>query len=358
VIDPHETDPAHRYKAGFDCLPGPAAGLAYSADGIHWKPYNNGVSVTYRAADTYNQIVWDEDAKIYRLFTRTDFGGGRGPKAGTASKDFEVRGTRSMTNPDVKRKPTDWKLVRHWIFDREGPQEFRRRQIYALTDTIYHGVHFGTLSVYEWPSDFSEGKIDYHMRHERDVMNYYIATSRDADEWDLQWVYAQKPIVPRGGDGAFDKDGILPGATILTARDRHWLYYGGLNERHGDPTRPIKHEAAIGLATIRLDGLIYLRAANDADGVVVTRPFRLEGPHLEVNVDCRGGEFSVEVLDASGAPIVGFGPGAANRYRSLDHLRLRPRWKGHADLAEFVGRVIRLKFRLRGSNLYAFQVRP
>ena len=78
-IDPHETDPAHRYKA---CHPARtkarknlamAAALSYSADGIHWKPYNNGNPVTHRAADTTNQILWDEDAKVYRLFTRTDY---------------------------------------------------------------------------------------------------------------------------------------------------------------------------------------------------------------------------------------------------------------------------------------------
>jgi len=71
TIDPHETDSKHRYKAAYDA-PGMAAGLAHSADGIRWLPYNNGKPVTHRAADTYNQIIWDEDAKVYRLFTRED----------------------------------------------------------------------------------------------------------------------------------------------------------------------------------------------------------------------------------------------------------------------------------------------
>ena len=47
--------------------------LGYSADGIHWNAYNDGKPVTHRAADTYNQIVWDAEAKVYRMFTRTDF---------------------------------------------------------------------------------------------------------------------------------------------------------------------------------------------------------------------------------------------------------------------------------------------
>ena len=70
------------------------AALAHSGDGIHWTPYNHGQPVTHRAADTCNQILWDPEARIYRLFTRTDFGtrGGAG----------EIRGARSMTNTDVK----------------------------------------------------------------------------------------------------------------------------------------------------------------------------------------------------------------------------------------------------------------
>jgi hypothetical protein len=50
------------------------AALAHSGDGIHWTPYNDGNPVTHRAADTYNQIIWDDEVKTYRLFTRTDFG--------------------------------------------------------------------------------------------------------------------------------------------------------------------------------------------------------------------------------------------------------------------------------------------
>ena len=92
-LDQHETDPSHRFKAAYDG-PGMRAALAHSGDGIHWTPYNNGQPVTKRAADTCNQIFWDPHARLYRLFTRTDFGaaGGTG----------EIRGARSMTNTDVK----------------------------------------------------------------------------------------------------------------------------------------------------------------------------------------------------------------------------------------------------------------
>ncbi len=345
-LDPHETDSAHRFKAAYDA-PGMRAGIAHSADGVRWTPYNDGKPVTHRAADTYNQIVWDEDVKTYRLFTRTDYG--------TAGGAGEIRGTRSMLNPGVKSNPTNWKLVRNWIFDREGKDEHQRRQIYALTDWIYHGVHFGLLTVYEWPGDVSEGPADLKKRHERDVMNYYIATSRDGDAWDLQWVYAGQPIVPRGGDGTFDKDLIIPASTIVTHNDRHWLYFGGANERHGTAEATFPRKQAIGVATLRLDGFISL-AANNEPAVVETKSFTLEGESLQVNVDAGEGEIRVDVLDAAGVPLDGYSGEDAATFRNIDELRLSPRWS--KSLAILKGQPIRLRFHLRRADLYAFQFCP
>ena len=347
-VDPHEKDPAHRYKA---CHPSGkkgrhnmAAALSYSADGIHWKQYNNGNPVTHRAADTINQILWDEDAKVYRLFTRTDF-----PRP---ADGLEVRGTRSMTNPNVKANPTAWKMVRQWKFSREGPKEIRRRQVYALTDWIYHGVHFAQILVFEWPNDNSEGPKDFHKRHDRNMLNYYIATSRDADNWDLTWVYAGKPMIPRGGDGAWDKGMLEPTSGIITHADKHWLYYGGCNERHGVWRKSDKRcKAGLGVATLRLDGFVYLEA-KDRAGTVVTKPFKLEGDKLQVNV--QGDEFRVEVLNKKGEPIPGFSAKEATKYKRVDDLRLKPTWKG--NLSTLKGKVIRLRFHLRNAKLYSFQI--
>ncbi|MCL6502629.1 MAG: hypothetical protein K6T86_08080 [Pirellulales bacterium] len=346
TIDPHETDSEHRYKAAYDAQ-GMAAGLAHSGDGIHWQPYNDGRPVTGRAADTYNQIIWDQDARTYRLFTRSDFG--------TAGGATEWRGTRSMVNRDIKHDPTAWQTVRSWAFDREGPQERQRRQIYALTDWIYEGIHFALMSVYEWPGDTSEGPADLHRRHERDVMNFYIATSRDGDDWDLRWVYEGCPLVPRGPDGAFDKDIILPASSIVTHNDRHWLYYAGGNERHGTEQVRYPRQHAIGLAWLRLDGFVAL-AADATGGTLVTKPFRLEGPAVALNIEACRGECRVEVLDEEGRPLPAYAGAAALTQCGVDGLRVSPRWEGKPDLRALVGQVIRLKIHLKDARLYSFQV--
>jgi hypothetical protein len=352
TLDENEPDPVHRYRMGYDgARPGIPNGacLAHSADGIHWTPYNDGKPVTGRAADFSNQIFWDPDVRLYRLFTRTDYGAAGGLD--------ERRGVRMMTNPDVKRDPAGWTVVRNWEFDREGPLEWKRRQPYMMTDWIYHGVHFALMSVYEWPTDYSEGtETDQFTRHERDINNFYIATSRDADNWDFRWIYEGKPFVPRGGNGAWDKDLLFPSSRILTLDDKHWVYYGGCNERHGTPGLCLpRREPGIGLAWLRLDGFIAL-TAGDAEGTVVTKPFKLEGHKVLVNVDALAGEAKVGVLDAGGVPIAGYSLDEGYAYRGFDELRLEPRWKDHVDLAALQGREIRLQFQLRNAKLYSFQV--
>ena len=345
-IDPHEKDPAHRYKGAYDA-PGMAAGIAHSADGIRWHPYNNGKPITHRAADTYNQVFWDPLIHKYRLSTRTDFG--------TPGGDGEVRGTRSMTNADLRSDPKNWEMTREWIFDREGKDEHQRRQVYAKTYWIYESVYFLILSVYDYPGDVSEGTVtDKQTRHQRDVMNYYIATSRDGHSWDLQWVYAGQPLVPRGPAGAFDKDLILPASSIITHQGKHWIYYGGANERHGTPEVVFQRDHAIGLATLRLDGFVRLRAGNQP-GTIVTKPFVARGNRLAVNFAGKTkGSLRVEIQDQQGKPLPGFSLSDSKEIIG-DNVAHPVQWKQGLDTSKLNGKTIRLRFIMKNANLYSFQ---
>ena len=230
-----------------------------------------------------------------------------------------------------------------------------------MTVWIHEGIYFALMSVYEYPGDLSEGlKSDHVKRHERDVMNYYLATSRDCDSWDLTWVYAGKPIVPRGPDGSFDKDVVFPSSTVVTHDDRHWLYYSGNNERHGTAERkpPVcfEKDRAIGVATLPRDRFVAL-AAGEKTGTIVTKPFRLEGSRVDLNLDALQGECRVEVLDEKGRPISGFVGEAAIAIRGADSLQVSPGWRKHRDLKSLKGRVIQLRVRLTNAKLFAFQIR-
>jgi len=263
-----------------------------------------------------------------------------------------------MTNPDVKADPTNWTTVRNWIFDREGPAEVKRRQIHTVNFWQHEGIDFGLMVVMEWPA-FNIPQVDSSRdkrRHERDVWNVYLATRRGGHEadWDLSWIYAEKPLIPRGGEGSFDKDLIHNAPRIVTHGDLHWLYYTGWPNGHmRHPYLP-----AIGLATLPLDRFVSLEPwkTNEA-GWIITRPFQLEGNQLELNANAAAGSIRMEILDEDGNAAPGFSRDDCQPLAKVDGLRLRPRWKNQADLNSLIGQTVRLKIELERASLFAFQVR-
>ncbi len=342
-----------KYKAAFDsnldrvCQPG----LAHSADGIHWTDYNGGKPVTGRAADCFDQILWDPMMQKYRLTCRTDVGGEGGTK--------EYRSTRIMVHDrgnDLMNHPTAWKTIADRIVvddprKEKNPWGNPRLQFNWMTCWIYEGVYFAPMNVYTMDESHFFESFDYKTRHEKDVLDFYIGTSRDGVNFDRSWIHARKPLVPRGPAGSFDKDGAFPPSQIVTHNDEHWIFYGGAAERHYSIGRDMK----IGLAKLRLDGFFCL-AAKDEPGTVVTKPFKLEGRGLLVNVDATKGEFFVEILDTQGRPVPGFSALEAKKYRAIDQLRLIPQWQTGHHLSAIRGQTIRLKFHLRNAKLYSFTV--
>ena len=323
--------------------------ICHSPDGIHWSDYNNGRPVSHRAADTHNQLLWDPISECYRLLTRTDLGG-----TGGASESRSSRIMIHTAGNNLKEHPADWETVADKICV-DDPRKERNRwgkprlQFNGMTNWIYEGVYFGLMDVYTMDkSDFFDG-FDYETRHDDDYMDFYIGTSRDGLNFDKSWIYARKPLVPRGAAGTFDKDGIKPPAQIVTYNDEHWIYYGGMPERHYSRGRDLK----IGLAKLRLDGFICLEA-KDTPGTVVTKAFKLEGNELGVNVDAKEGWVRIELLDANSKAIGGFSGKAAKQYKGVDELRLKPQWKSGGDLSQLKGKTVKLRFTLRSARLYSF----
>ena len=333
---------AEKYKGAADFADrGCRVALCYSPDGIHWSNYNGGKPVSHRAADTHNQLLWDPISKCYRLLTRTDLGGQGGVS--------ESRSTRIMTHTaggDLKKHPTAWKTVIDKIcVEDPGKEKNRwgkpRLQLNGMTMWIYEGVYFGLMDVYTMgQSDCFDG-FDYKTRHDDDYMDFYIGVSRDGMNFDKSWIYARKALVPRGPAGSFDKDGVKPPAQIITWKDEHWIYYGGMDERHYSKGRHLN----IGLAKLRLDGFVCL-SAGEKNGTIVTKPFKLGGDRLEVNVDAKDGWVRVELLDESGEAITGF----SSTSKGVDELRLTPKW----DMSKLKGKTVKLKFTLQNAKLYAF----
>jgi len=323
--------------------------LSYSSDGRRWNHYNEGNPVSHRAGDTQNQIFWDPARKGYILGTRTDLGPGGGPN--------EHRGWRFMVHDkggDIRKYPTAWKTILDRIAVNDPPQP----QGSGVPDLQFHhigmwrheGIWFQLFNIWTAPKQQEYDENDDRNRHDRDVSDYYLGASRDVVAIDRRFVHQRQPFIPRGEGGTWDDDIVVPSNHIVTHGDEHWIYYGGINERIFNFKN--RGQSYVGLAKLPLDRFIGLRASQTF-GTMVTKPFRLAGARLEMNVDARQGEVRVEVLDAKGRPLIGCSGEDATSYRNVDELRLSPRWK--KPLSQIVGKNICLRFRLREAGLYSFQ---
>jgi len=343
-----------KYKVGFYPMkggPNCRTRLGYSADGITWKLYNGGKPVTGRAADTNNQILWDPLKKRYLLQCRQDFAGAGGLG--------ELRGVRIMEHSegnDLLNHPMAWStLTTIALHDPANEMipgtKTPLHQIHTFPMWYYEGVWFGLTDVLAATNKFvTDGTQDYHACHDRGVWEFYMAPSRDAVNYDFTVAaYPRKALIPRGPAGSFDKDCVRPPSNIITHKDEHWIYYLATNERWGCH----RWDARLALAKLRLDGFFFLEA-KDTPGTVVTKPFKLEGDKLEVNVDAIAGWVQIEMLDENGKAIAGFSGKAAKQYKGVDKLRLQPQWKSSSGLSKLKGKTVKLRFALKNAKLYSF----
>jgi hypothetical protein len=325
--------------------------LAHSPDGLCWTQYRDGAAITGRASDTISQVLWDPFAEVYRLYTRTDYG---------TSKTGEVRGTRDMVaavDADLS-DPKSWCKVREWCLGWEtkppviadspangrdrDPDYHRKRQLYSVNGWIHEGVQFALI----WALEIGDGE----------TMNAYLATTRGDKPWNLEWIYADQPLIPRGETGQFDCLWIQPAPSIVTWNDRHWLYYAGLARTHAGEWSPTitGPKGGIGLATIRRDGFISLNAGARSVSVT-TKVLRFRGNRLAINaVTTAVGGVRVEIQSAAGQPLSGFTLVDSTEITG-DETASIVRWQGRSDISSLVGHPVRLRIDLRDADLFSLK---
>ena len=143
-----------------------------------------------------------------------------------------------------------------------------------------------------------------------------------------------------------------------------FYYYGGPTF-HGDRFMA-GHNRCMGLAKLRLDGFVSLRA-HRREGCVTTRPFSWPGGRLTVNSRVEGGilwtydqlETSdgwvrVEVLDPEGRVVEGLSRSECDPLFA-DGVAAEVTWSGSQDFDRFAGETIALRFLLRSADLFSFR---
>lgn len=328
--EPNDPDPGRRWKAvywdhgsggwterngGPYCMAGPQDGfyVAFSADGIHWKPYEgNPVLKVY--CDTNQNVVFDPRIKKYVAFSR--FGFGR-KLARSESADFT-----NWSKPELVLE----------CDARDG----HLTQIYGAGVDIYEGVYIAMIWIYREGGD---GKIDTQ-----------LATSRDGIHWTR--VGDRATWLKLGPDTSWEGGMARSVERIIRRGNELYIYYCGVHGAHTGPNRKTvvrRHPTCIGLLIQRRDGFLSLQAGKEP-GHVLTEPFVLPDGTLHINARAPAGQISVALCEPGGKPIPGLEQSQSVTGDALD---------GTVNWTKPIpqvlrGKPVRLRFTLRNSDLFAY----
>lgn len=233
-------------------------------------------------------------------------------------------------------------------------------EIYEVTPFIYEGHYFGLPMRFD-VSGKGGGNVD-------GITDVTLIASRDK-QGKSGW---QRPGGAKGSDGVampsvlslgkwgeWDSGQIYGPNGLLVVDDEIVFYYTGACFGHepagsksdGEGNRA--YRAAIGRATLRLDGLVSLKA-DAGEATIVTKLVSFTGKQLQVNAVCPSGSLRVELVDALGNPVPGFSLADCDPF-SGDALRHVVSWHGKSDLSSLAGKPLQVRFQLRDGNLYAMQ---
>ncbi len=312
--DNPECKPDARYKAIARGRPRGKAGLYIfqSPDGIRWTQLGDGPVITKGAFDSQNLAFWDPHAKLYREYHRTFVDGVRAIMTGTSNDYVHWTDPVLLDYGDAPRQHLYTNAIRNY---------FRAPHILIGFPTRY------------LPNEGS--RVEPTFMASRDGRNFY------------RWL---DPVIPE--DAPEDRGGnrsnyMAWGVVQLPHSDRELSVYATEAYYTGPDSR-------IRRFSFRVDGFVSLRGSG-AGGELVTKPITFAGKQLTVNyATAKGGSLRVELQDADGKPIDGFGLADCDAL-SGDEIEQTVKWQGKTDVSSLAGKSVRLRFSVKACDLYAFR---
>ena len=364
-----------QYKMLYECHSAQVC-LATSADGYSFVSRNGGAEIIGRASDTYNTLYWDPQHRRYLLNSRREFSTSNGWR--------DVRGHRVMSSSTLQHNLSNWTLLNEWYLDAFSKKEIDVHHLYSLSPSLYQRIHFGVAAVLLWPRDLRDGPVDTLRKHNRDVLESRLVTSRDGVHWDLRGIYSNVELIKRGRDGSWDQDIVAPATSLVTTGGRHLLFYYGANERHHhvrvqsaftnrsafDKSASIpnhlrqalnKVQVQVGLASCVEGRLVGAVPSGGAVASLRTRAFLLAGTSLWVNAKVSStGWLVAKVITADGNVTTL----ESEKVTNQDNVNIPIRWPqctvGNATsspLARYVGTIVKIDFAFTKAILFSFKFR-
>jgi hypothetical protein len=159
----------------------------------------------------------------------------------------------------------------------------------------------------------------------------------------------REQFIPRGAPGAWDGGMILTARAPVVVGDKLHFYYGGTDGLHDDP----RVNAAIGLATLRLDGFCSMRAA-EGEGWLMTRREPFHEPVVTINArTAADGFITAEVIDRRSRVVPGFSRKDCLAFTG-DSVRHALKWKSAHFPAKPRPDDYRIRFWLTNAELFSY----
>lgn len=370
--DPFEPDPAKRFKTLMVRFSSAVYRIeaAHSPDGIHWTCYPRSPSFGTCGPYLNDAIVpsYDPLGRMFVANVRSPYQANAPLTPGSPSSNNFV----GPSEPGVW-----WRGNKRRIWQTESADFLNWTQPYPILqpdeednlDESYYAMcrmkigdtHLAFVNLF---------------RETLNTMDVRLAYSHDGKNW--EWANQRRPWLNHGCLSGQEWDSVMVylGAPPIEVGDEYWFYYGGAKHHHDwfmtgliegldhPEARDMSQIAySLGLARLRRDGFVSLDTSPHRDALLVPRPFFPEGNRLVLNVCVEpGGFIQVEVTDAAGHVLPGFGRADADRFTG-DSVRHVATWKGRAD-AEFLKYTppetesrgyYKLNVYMRKASLYSFQ---
>jgi hypothetical protein len=318
--------------------------LGYSADGLRWRReaepfWRTPVDAANWGDDTIKSMIYDQLKKRWVMYRRVNPQESERLVAQPGDENWKIpdatmRIMGYADSPDLRR----WENYRIiMIPDANDPADV---EWYGMTCYLYEQVYVGYLWVYH--ADPAVENIDIQLTTSRNGVDFTRCCRREV-------------FIPAGPRGYCDYM-ITIGyqAEPIVVNDEVYLYYQAGNYDHG-PEEPYSPESRItmGLVTFPRDRFASLQTGMPSRCRVVTRPFVVQHPKLFLNAATWGnGLIRAEVMTRDWRPVEGFTQADAIPIKG-NALAHPVRWKDHADLGQWIGKEMRLKFYMADARIHA-----
>lgn len=334
IVRPAATDVQRRYALyGFDSKFGHPR-VAFSANGLHWQyPVESETQPLFSSSDVVN-FFFDPYQARYCCTWKTR--NRRGRAVGIASSTDGLQWHKPFEGPV-------------FVADDLDPDA---TQVYGMPVFAYQGLYLGQPWVYRARyfryGDYSVDKLHEAQADSARTMEVQLAWSWDMVNWTRP--PAREQLIPRGARGQWDHGMIVSARAPVQMGDKLYFFFGGTDKVHDEK----RVQAAIGLATLRLDGFCSLRCTSSEEAWLITRREPMLEPAVMINARTQpGGSITAEIVDRHDRVLDGFSRGDCIAFEG-DAVRHEIRWTARQFAPDQVRPDYKLRFWLRDAELFSY----